>query len=85
MKEQSGSLAPAVERYLRHEPLSPQDISLLRAYIRQWIMSPSWDLNPHPSADDLLKPLRDMVDSLTSRKQIDLWTKRAIDAGVDPW
>ena len=81
--EQSGALRPAVERYLKGETLSPADIAALRAYIRQWIMSPAWDLNPHGTSE--LQPLRDMVDSLNSRAQIELWTDRAVEACVDPW
>jgi hypothetical protein len=77
--EQSGVLKPSVERYLLNAELSIRDIALLRNYIRQWICSPVWD------GHDELAALRDMVDSLTSRKQIDLWTERANDMGIDPW
>ena len=83
MNEQSGVLRPAVERYLQGETLSEPDIAALRAYIRQWIMNPAWDLNPHGT--DGLPGLRDMVDSLTNRKQIDLWSERALDVCIDPW
>lgn len=84
MRETSGVLKPAVERYLRGESLLPSDIAVLRSYLRQWINSPVWDENPHGGAATL-SSLRDLVDSLTSRKQIELWTERAVEMGLDPW
>ena len=78
MNETSGVLKPAVERYLRDEPLSANDIAALRAYLRQWIMKGDFR-GPE------IQGLRDMIDSLTSREQIHLWTERALDAGIDPW
>jgi hypothetical protein len=77
--ETSGDLRPSVERYLVGTQLSTRDIALLRNYIRQWICSPVWDGHEEVSA------LREMVDSLTSRAQIDLWTERALDIGIDLW
>jgi hypothetical protein len=82
-QETSGVLAPAVERFLNHRPLSPDDIAALRAYIRQWICNPVWDGCPYGTAG--LDGLRDMVDSLNTRKQIAQWTWRALDLGIDPW
>lgn len=81
--ESSGILRPSVEKYLRREELSKGDISNLREYIRQWIMSPVWDKNPISTA--MNQPLRDMVDSLTTVEQIDLWSTRALEVGIDPW
>lgn len=81
--EATGLLRPSVEKYLRGEELSETDISNLRDYIRQWIMSPVWDKSVEATA--LNQPLRNMVDSLTTRAQIDLWTARALDLGIDPW
>lgn len=82
--ETSGVLAPAVMRYLNGIKLSGDDLAALRAYIRQWIMHPVWNENPYGGATSLAS-LRDQVDSLTSRWQIDLWTERAQDIGIDPW
>lgn len=76
--EQSGVLAPAVGRYLSGEPLSTNDIALLRVYLRQWICSPVWQ------CDDDIAALRDMADSITSRAQIALWLDRALQIGIDP-
>ena len=36
-------------------------------------------------AQERIDGLRDMVESLTSRAQIELWCKRADELGVDPW
>ena len=76
-------LRRAVERYLKGADLSPTDIVALRAYLRQWINSPVWDANPHGTTG--LTGLRDMIGSLSSREQIDLWSRRAVEMGVNPW
>jgi hypothetical protein len=78
MHETSGVLRPAVERYLRGERLSLRDIGALRAYLRQWITKGDFR-GPE------IAGLRNMVDSLTSREQIELWTERAMHVGIDPW
>lgn len=86
MHETSGVLRPAVEAYLRGAPLSGEQIATLRGYLRQWIMAPVWDQNPHASADDraLLDQLRLRIDTLTDRAAIDRWLDDATDAGMDP-
>ncbi|MBR0681938.1 hypothetical protein GXW74_15695 [Roseomonas eburnea] len=78
--ETSGVLRPAVEAYLRHEPLTETHIVALRAYLRQWIASPEW------MADDEadLQRLRTAVDGLTSRAAIDAWIADAVELGIDP-
>lgn len=35
MNETSGVLRPAVEAYLRREPMTPNQIAAMRAYLRQ--------------------------------------------------
>jgi hypothetical protein len=78
MAETSGVLLPSVERFLLGKDLDSQDIANLRAYIRQWIFSPVWE---GPDIDSL----RDMVDSITSKAQLHLWVKRALEEGIDPF
>jgi hypothetical protein len=78
MNETSGVLRPAVEAYLRWEPLSAAQIAALRAYLRQWIEAYAW------LEEDELFTLRQEVDQLTSREAIDRWLDAALDLGIDP-
>jgi hypothetical protein len=82
MHETSGVLRPAVEAYLQGKALSPPQIATLRAYFRQWIMSPVWDQNPHGNPG--LAQLRAGIDGLTSRAAISLWLHKAVEEGIDP-
>ena len=79
-----GVLRPAVERYINREPPLPADIGALRAYLRQWIMHPGWDKNPFGGAESL-KALREGIDRLHTRADVDEWSRLAEDFGVDPW
>ena len=74
--ETTGVLRPAIMRYLNHDMLESSHIAAIRAYLRQWIGSPSWD--------DDVDELRADVDGLTSREAIDAWIGRAVEAGCDP-
>lgn len=78
MNETTGELRPAVHAYLAGGELTAEQITALRAYIRQWIMSPVWV--PGPEIEDL----RRRVDELTSRAAISLWLMDAEDACIDP-
>ena len=82
--ETSGVLKPAVEAYLEGKPPSISEITSLRAYLRQWIFSPVWDENPYVGAGNELQGLRDAIDSLTNRAQIETWLRKASDIGIDP-
>lgn len=86
MHETSGVLRPAVEAYLAGEPLTPEHIAALRSYLRQWIMSPVWDQNPHADDDDrwALGELRRHVNDLMTRTVIERWIAWAVDEGYDP-
>lgn len=83
--ETTGVLRPAVEAYLAGS-MSPEQIAAMRAYLRQWIEAPVWDLNPHASPDERawLTNLRRRVDYLTSFAAIQAWIDEATDAGMDP-
>jgi hypothetical protein len=78
MYETSGVLVPAVERYLRGEPLQSGDIPALRAYVRQWVYASVW----HGSE---IAGLRELVESITTREELDWWTDQAAIVGIDPW
>lgn len=77
MHETSGTLRPAGEAYLRGEEMTAEEIAAMRAYLRQWIMHPSW-LGPR------IATLRTMIDSLTTREAIATWLAIAEEEGVDP-
>lgn len=82
MYETSGLLGEAVRAYLENAALTEVQISYLRAYLRQWIMSPVWNENPYGTRD--LEGLRDGINSLTNRAQIATWINRAVAIGIDP-
>lgn len=86
MNETSGVLKPAVDRYIRREALSKDDIVVLRAYLRQWINAPCWDANPYAidESRQSLTRLRGRIDFLISRSAIDAWLGDALMEGIDP-
>jgi hypothetical protein len=86
MWETSGVLRSAVVAYLEGGELGPEHIVALRAYCRQWIMSPVWDKNPHagPEEKAWLAWMRDDVDELTTRTAIVRWLRQAEEQGMDP-
>ena len=77
MYEQSGVLIPVIEAYLHGKDLDPDQIVLMRAYLRQWINAPGFT---GPEIEDL----RRRVDGLTSQEAIDVWIYDAVETGADP-
>lgn len=75
--ETSGLLRPAIEAYLNDAPLTTLQCAAMRAYLRQWIDAPCWR---GPAVDEL----RRTVGALTTKRAIDVWLDRAMDAGIDP-
>ena len=75
--ETSGELRPAVERYVRNEPMSQRDITLMCAYLKQWIEAPGF-------FGDEVMALRESVGAITTRAELEEWMQAADDAGVDP-
>jgi len=87
MHETTGALKPAVEAYLiGSAPLTLIQIAALRAYLRQWIKAPVWDLNPYASPEDraMLADLRHRIDQLNDRASINRWLHDAEALGMDP-
>ena len=84
--ETSGLLAQAIEAYLESRPMGSFAVAAVRAYLRQWIDSPAWDMNP--AADDEsrreLAGLRAAAAAIETRRDIDEWLYRAIEFGADP-
>lgn len=77
MHEISGVLRPIVERYIQREPLERKDITVMRAYLRQWIAADLF-------IGDEIVDLRREVDLITDQRTLDAWIRRAANAGVDP-
>jgi hypothetical protein len=77
MNETTGVLAPAVRRFLRHEPLSPSDIDLLRRSLAQWMGLPF--TGPH------IADLRALIPAISTRGDLEHWLDIALDAGIDPF
>jgi hypothetical protein len=78
MHETTGVLRPVIEAYLHHRPMTLEQIGTMRAYLRQWIMSPVW------AGGSVIERLRAMIDFLTTREEIDRWMGIAMDEGIDP-
>jgi len=77
MDETSGRLAPVIEDYLHGKDLNPDQIALMRAYLRQWIEAPGF-IGPE------IADLRRRVNGLISQDAIDMWIYDAVEAGADP-
>jgi hypothetical protein len=78
MHETGGELQPAVKAYLTGTPINDRQISLIRAYLKQWIDCPMWQ------GDDVTW-LREAIPGLTSREAIHRWADRAAQADIDPF
>ena len=84
--EQSGVLSPVVKKYLKGGPLSPNELGIMRAYLRQWVGSPVWDGNPHADADSRaeLNALRGAISQITDQARLEEWFQKALGVGMDP-
>jgi hypothetical protein len=76
--ETGGALALAVMTYLRGDPMSQEDIALLRSYLGQWVSSPVWGPTPH------LERLQLEVKAIGTRQQLRTWLETALEDGIDP-
>jgi hypothetical protein len=86
MWETSGVLQSAVVAYLEGGELGTEHIAALRAYLRQWVMAPVWDRNPHAGDEEhrWLAGMRQAIDGLTTRAAIARWLHQAEEQGLDP-
>ncbi len=78
MNESSGALQPAVIAYIEGKELHAEQIALIRAYLRQWIMVGNWKGND-------IAGLRLQVNAIVSKADIDAWLTRALDSNIDPF
>jgi hypothetical protein len=84
--ETSGKLQGPMTRYIGNQSLSADDILCIRAYLRQWIDSPAWDLNPAADNESRLElaTLRTTARQIKSRQEINEWIAIATKLGMDP-
>jgi len=73
----SGKLSMVVRRYVERRSMSPVDVAVMRAYLRQWING-DW----HNCA--LLDALRTKVAEIRTRQDITDWLIMAEGQGIDP-
>jgi hypothetical protein len=78
MHETSGVLAPVIEAYLQGRDLTPSQLAIMRLYLHQWIDAPVW------SADGDIEALRQSVDQIATRADLERWLDKALDLGIDP-
>jgi hypothetical protein len=76
--EVTGQLRPAVEAYLTAAPMTPRQVAVIRAYLRQWMAPDSW-------RGPLIDPLRTKLEEITTREDINRWVKLAEQANIDPF
>jgi hypothetical protein len=81
MYEMSGVLVPAVEAYFNRESMTTMQVAAMRAYLRQWIMSPVWEAN---TPETELAALRANINCIHGRNDIDQWLEDALTLGIDP-
>jgi hypothetical protein len=77
MHETSGVLRPAVEAYLRHDPMTPGQIAAVRGYLHQWFAAPAWK-------GPMIDPIRTAVEAITCRADISRVLEMAVREGIDP-
>lgn len=76
MYERSGLLQMAIFRYYSDQPMVPDQIAIMRDYLRQWMAAP-W-------RGSFVEGLRQGIDGLTSKEAIRAWLHRAAEYDIDP-
>jgi hypothetical protein len=74
--EASGVLRPVVEAYLLGADMTPEQIAIMRVYLRQF-MQAGW------TGDGVPKLRRD-VETLRTRADVEAWMRRANAMDIDP-
>jgi hypothetical protein len=83
-------LGPAVHAYTAGEDLTVRDVALMREYLRQWVDSSVWEMNPHETDEGLqwLAELRQRVRAIASPDDItqalSIMTARRMDWTFEP-
>ena len=86
MYEEGDQLKPAIVAFINGERLTVRQVAFMRAYLRQWIESPVWEMNPTATEDDRteLAAIRDRVRRISSDSDIGRCVTMMVDAGMDP-
>jgi metallophosphoesterase superfamily enzyme len=79
MEEQSGVLAPAINKYMNGESLNQQDLNLLRQYLRQYLERAVL------TGDAKRQLLLDRVAKLRSGRDIERFAEELAEYGVEPF
>jgi len=68
------------------ERLTVGDIAFIRAYLRQWIESPVWQMNPHLTGKGRreLRKMRNRTRDIKSEADIACAVSMMVAAGMDP-
>jgi hypothetical protein len=84
--ETSGVLEGPIMRYLEGKALSAGDLALIRIYLKQWIDSPAWLMNPHESGANrqAIIKLRQQVRLISRVEDLSAWLHAALELGIDP-
>ena len=77
MDETSGMLRPVVLAYLRGDDLTVYQVSIIRAYLRQWIAGSRW-------RGEGIARLRSQLNRMHTRRQVEEWLDLALEQGIDP-
>jgi hypothetical protein len=79
MEETSGALADAVETYMRSEPLSTDQIELVRIYLRQYLERAVLSGDAHRNR------LIDQIATLRNVRAIERFADELSEVGVEPF
>jgi hypothetical protein len=79
MDEQTGTLATAVEVYLRNDPLTTAQLDLLRLYVRQYLE------RAVIAADANRKKLLTRLDRLRNVNELHDYVEELAEWGVEPF
>jgi hypothetical protein len=71
MYEESGVLAPVVQKYLEGAELTRHDVQIMKTYLRQWIDSPVWQGEP-------IDRLRRSARMIYEKADIHRWIRDAL-------
>ncbi len=82
MDDRTGGLRLAVEAFLRDDDLTAAQLRAIRNYLRQWINAEVWEQGQVAGPD--IRALRDSVDTLATKADIDRWLELAVEGEIDP-
>ena len=83
--EQSGVLVRAVPAYI-HDNCTQEDVELVIAYCRYYILAPSWDMavEGHHDGQEQLRLARLFARDMTFKQDIMQFVEKCLHMGLDP-